>query len=57
MKLLCKLGIHKWGPWYWDRANHPILELLTRCGAVEAKKRKCERCGKIDIDFYPKDAR
>ena len=57
MKLLCKLGIHKWGPWYWDRANHPILELLTRCGAVEAKKRKCERCGKIDIDFYPKEAR
>ena len=49
LRLLCKLGIHKWGPWFWDWERHPFL------GWVEIKRRTCQRqgCGLDLIDYSP----
>ena len=48
-KLLCRLGRHKWGPWFWDWDRHPLL------GWLEIKRRTCQRfgCGRDIIDYIP----
>ena len=56
MKLLCKLGIHKWGPWHY----HSDMFIWTYPfwsgpGRPDGAERHCERCGFTEITATKSD--
>ncbi len=42
MKLLCKLGFHKWQLKGWDLPSQAV--------EYEARAYKCERCGVVTVE-------
>lgn len=55
MKILCYLGIHKWGKRFNYRggakSNHVLCALFETIFDVERFDRQCKRCGYI-ATFY-----
>lgn len=52
MNILCRLGFHKWGPWFTKRMDTQGSNILKIIEPVEAR-RVCLRCQKLEMYVFP----